>query len=561
MTNRAGEGRARTEAGKAGGASATRSGRATSTRRRPAAAAREGGVLADLRVLEADPELEVLLQRLPVARVDLEGIIRFANESLETLLGYGPGELEGKHHGVLLDPEVASAEDHLQRFAEVLGGQVRPLEAAVRGKDGRPRWLQGCYLPVAGSDGVVSHVLLVGVAAPETLSLLDAYSRAAALLVYDMEGKVVDVNPTFLANLGLKRDQVLSLTKEAFADAETRASAEYQELWEALARGESRTGEFKRSTNEEERWIQASYLPMLDDQGRPWRIAVSFTDATDRVLLRRQTAQAVQDAQEIAGGVSEAAEDLATLGEELRATAGETTAQAEAVSSAAEEVNASVQTVSAAAEELATSFSTVADNVEEAARVIGTAVEAASTARETIERLGVSSREVSTVSKVIASIAQQTNLLALNATIEAARAGEAGKGFAVVANEVKELAKQTAQATEDIGRIISTSLADYAEAVSAMEAIGQVIEQINTFSGAIAEATRDQRATTKMVAETINQAASGTGEIARNISGVAGTAQRTSEMAVRGEEQTQRLRDLAQQLQDLAAGFRASLEG
>jgi len=560
MTNRAGEGRARTGATKTATRSPARSGGTATTRRRAAAAVHEAGSLVDLRVLEADPELEVLLRLLPLARLDLEGTIRFANERLEALVGYGPGELEGKPHDLLLDPLVAQAADHRRRFEEVLAGQVRPLEAAVRGRDGRPRWLQGCYLPVRGSDEEISHVLLVALEAPETLSLLDAYSRNAALLVYDMDGRVVDVNDTFLTNLGLQRDQVLSLTREAFADAETRASAEYRELWEALARGEARTGEFKRSTNDEERWIQASYLPMLDDQGRPWRIAVSFTDATEQVLLRRQNAEAVQQLRVIAGGVREAAEEVASLGRELRSTASQTTAQAEAVSSAAEEVNASVQTVSAAAEELATSFSTVADTVEDAARVIGTAVEASSTARETIERLGVSSREVSTVSKVIASIAQQTNLLALNATIEAARAGEAGKGFAVVANEVKELAKQTAQATEDIGRIIAKSMADYAEAVGAMEAIGQVIEQINTFSGAIAQATRDQRSTTKMVAETVNQAATGTGEIARNISGVAGAAQRTAEMAERGEEQTEQLRALAEQLRELAAGFRSGSE-
>ncbi|MGN8244990.1 methyl-accepting chemotaxis protein [Cellulomonas soli] len=230
---------------------------------------------------------------------------------------------------------------------------------------------------------------------------------------------------------------------------------------------------------------------------------------------------------ETAASVAAASEELSAAASQVSAGSEETSAQAGVVAAAAEQVSRNVQAVAAGAEEMGASIREIAQNATEAAKVAGAATGVAQATNEQVARLGASSQEIGNVVKVITSIAEQTNLLALNATIEAARAGEAGKGFAVVAGEVKELAQETAKATEDIARRVEAIQADTTGAVEAIGEISAIIASINDYQLTIASAVEEQTATTNEMSRGVGEAATGSGEIAVNITGVA-TAASTS---------------------------------
>ena len=264
-----------------------------------------------------------------------------------------------------------------------------------------------------------------------------------------------------------------------------------------------------------------------------------MSEALNKTLERM--GHTIQSIRENAQSLASSAEELSAVSQQMSSNAEETSTQATVVSAASEQVSKNVQTVATGTEEMGASIKEIARSASEAAQVATAAVSMAATTNQTILQLGQSSAEIGKVLKVITSIAEQTNLLALNATIEAARAGEAGKGFAVVANEVKELAKETARATEDIGQKIEAIQRDTKGAVAAIAEISSIIHKVNDFQQTIASAVEEQTATTHEMGRNVAEAATGSVEIARNITAVAQAAQSTSEGACHSQQAAKEL--------------------
>jgi methyl-accepting chemotaxis protein len=436
----------------------------------------------------------------------------------------------------------------------------------------------------------------------DLLGQVAAIGRSQAVIEFQMDGTVVNANENFLKAMGYTLDEIKGKHHGMFVDEATRHSSQYKEFWANLNRGEYDAGEFKRiGKGGREVWLQASYNPILDMNGKPFKVVKYASDITpqkaaaddlkrkvDSILVSVSAAtkgdltQAItvsgKDAigqmgeglaqflgnlrssigriGQTAGMLSTSSGELTNLSQQMSANAEETSAQAGVVSAASEEVSRNLQTVATSTEEMSATIKEIAKNTTESAKIASEAVKVAQATTLTVSKLGDSSTEIGQVIKVITSIAQQTNLLALNATIEAARAGEAGKGFAVVANEVKELAKETAKATEDISRKIEAIQADTKGAVDAIGAISRIINQVNDISNSIATAVEEQDATTNEMTRNVTEAAQGANEIAKNIVGVAEAAKNTAQGAGESQKSATGLSQMAGELRELVDQFK-----
>ncbi len=510
-----------------------------------------------------------------VIEFDLDGTILTANALFLAAVDYTLGEIQGRHHRMFVEPGYADSGEYRAWWSALTAGRFQSGRFLRLGRGGRQVWIQATYTPVTDRAGRPYKVIKFATditrereaelarerEVKASQSVFTALDLSQARIEFSPDGTVLAANENFLRALGYRADEVQGAHHRMFCDRELTVAPEYGRFWSDLAAGRFQAGRFRRIRKDgQEVWIQASYNPVRDDQGRVTRVIKYAVDITAEQqaaqaaeVRERQAAQALVTT---ADTLATQAAQLTSASDLIRTSTEESATQANTVSAAAEQVSRNVQTVATGTEEMSASIREIAKSASDAAQVAAQAVRVATETNGTVTRLGSSSAEIGKVIKVITSIAQQTNLLALNATIEAARAGEAGKGFAVVANEVKELAKETARATEDIGLKIEAIQSDTGSAVTAIRQVGEIIGQINAIQGTIASAVEEQTATTNEIARNVSEAARGAAEIAQTITGV---ATGTRELARVSEESGASAASLSALAADLQRQARAAL--
>ena len=225
---------------------------------------------------------------------ELDGTVVSANENFLRLFGYESDEVVGKHHRIFCDPNYAESDEYAEFWKKLGRGEYHAAEFKRLAKGGKEIWLQASYNPVLDKDGepirVVKFATDVTAAKLQTAEYegkILAIDRAQAVIEFDLEGRVITANKNFLDIFGYSLDDVVGKHHRIFCDPGYAESPEYAQFWQKLGRGEYDADEFKRITKDgAEVWLQATYNPIFDMEGRPLKVVKFASDITVEVQKR-----------------------------------------------------------------------------------------------------------------------------------------------------------------------------------------------------------------------------------------------------------------------------------
>nr|WP_280528918.1 PAS domain S-box protein [Aureimonas jatrophae] len=245
-----------------------------------------------LRQADHEGQIAAIHKSQCVAAFNLDGTINYANQNFLEAVGYRFDEIEGRHHRMFVDPSHAHSLEYEVFWSDLADGRHRNGEFRRIGRDGREIWLQAIYSPVLDQDGkpfkVVKYATVI---TREKLRQADhqgqiaAMHKSQAVVAFALDGTIQDANDNFLALTGYRLSQVRGQHHGMFVPEAERDGEAYTAFWRDLAAGIHKSGEFKRVCRDgREVWIQASYNPIFDMNGRPFKVVKNATDITAEKL-------------------------------------------------------------------------------------------------------------------------------------------------------------------------------------------------------------------------------------------------------------------------------------
>ncbi len=420
-------------------------------------------------------QLSAIHRSLAVIEFDPQGNILNANDNFLNTMGYELEDIMGQHHQMFVDKQYAQSHEYVEFWNGLRAGNYTSDVFKRYGREGKEVWIQACYNPIYDMNGKLYRVVkyATDVTKDKLRSAyfkgqIEAIGRSQAVIEFNLDGTVVNANENFLDALGHDLNDIVGQHHGIFVEKEHTSTPEYKAFWEDLRAGKYSVGEYKRIAKcGKEIYIQASYNPIFDMNGKPYKVVKYASDITQQVQLRKEAADR------------------------------------------SNETSANIQTVAGAAEEMLASVKEIAMNMQRSQTAIGDIVQQNDEANHYVGELQNNTKSMEDIVALIRDISEQVNLLALNATIEAARAGEAGKGFAVVAGEVKSLANQTAAATDRITTEITNIQNIVGKVVQSSQAISAGTAAVGESVETIAAAIEEQEAVTGEISQKMQVIAQG----------------------------------------------------
>lgn len=258
-------------------------------------------------------QMQAINRSQAVIEFDLNGNILKANENFLKTVGYSLAEIQGRHHSMFVDGTYKNSPEYDNFWAGLRRGEFSSGEYKRYAKGGKEVWIQASYNPILDETGKPYKVVkyATDVTAQKVLNAdyagqIDAIGKSQAVIEFNMDGTITNANHNFLKALGYSLEEIKGRHHSIFVDPAFRDSQEYQNFWEGLRSGRYNAGEFCRfGKGGKEVWIQASYNPILDLNGKPFKVVKYASDITSMVMTRIENERGMKECIDVLKELSE----------------------------------------------------------------------------------------------------------------------------------------------------------------------------------------------------------------------------------------------------------------